>query len=331
MIDLRSDTVTKPTPGMLAAMAAAPVGDDVYGEDPTVNALEAKVAAFFSATRRPSSSRPGTMANQVAIRVHCVPGDEILTESTSHIVLWEAGGAADPQRRDLSARSTAPTAYSNPRRPGRQVAAGRHAQRPHAARQPREHPQPRRRHDLPSVETVAAISAVGTVARAGDAPGRCPRLERRLSRPAFPGPLVGPNTSTRSWSRSARVSARRSARPSSAAQDLMRKARRLRKLFGGAMRQVGYLAAACAYGMDHHLDRLADDHANARSCSADAVASVSGFTLTPADVRTNMVWFEVDSATRLRAGRGRRSCGRTRRSRVGPGRADGSHVSRTST
>src|SRR6476619_631655 len=93
MIDLRSDTLTKPTPGMLAAMMSASVGDDVYGEDPAVNELErrtadllGKEAALFVPT--------GTMSNQIAVRVHCRPQDEILLESTSHIRLWEAGGPA---------------------------------------------------------------------------------------------------------------------------------------------------------------------------------------------------------------------------------------------
>src|SRR3954463_11576535 len=93
MIDLRSDTVTRPTPGMLAAMSAADVGDDVFGEDPTVNELERRTAALFGLEAGlfvPS----GTMANQIAVRVHCRPQDEILLESTSHIYLWEAGGAA---------------------------------------------------------------------------------------------------------------------------------------------------------------------------------------------------------------------------------------------
>src|SRR5262252_3335833 len=93
MIDLRSDTVTKPTPGMLAAMTAAAVGDDVFGEDPTVNELERRTAALFGLEAGlfvPS----GTMANQIAVRVHCRPQDEILLESTSHIYLWESGAAA---------------------------------------------------------------------------------------------------------------------------------------------------------------------------------------------------------------------------------------------
>src|SRR4029453_15383853 len=93
MIDLRSDTVTKPTPKMHAAMMAAAVGDDVFGEDPTVNELEHRTAALFGKEAGlfvPS----GTMANQIAVRVHCRPQDEILLESTSHVYLWEAGGPA---------------------------------------------------------------------------------------------------------------------------------------------------------------------------------------------------------------------------------------------
>src|SRR5688572_24984146 len=93
MIDLRSDTVTKPTAAMTAAMFAAWVGDDVYGEDPTVNALEEAVAGRLgkeAALFVPS----GTMANQIAVRLHCRPGEELITEETSHVVLWEGGGPA---------------------------------------------------------------------------------------------------------------------------------------------------------------------------------------------------------------------------------------------
>src|SRR6476469_7504457 len=93
MIDLRSDTVTRPTPGMLAAMSAADVGDDVFGEDPTVNELERRTADLFGMEAGlfvPS----GTMGNQIAVRVHCRPQDEILLDSNSHILLWEAGGPA---------------------------------------------------------------------------------------------------------------------------------------------------------------------------------------------------------------------------------------------
>ena len=93
MIDLRSDTVTRPTPAMLAAMMAAPVGDDVFGEDPTVNALEQKAARLFgmeAALFCPS----GTMTNQLAIRTHVRPGDEVICDQISHVYLYEGGGIA---------------------------------------------------------------------------------------------------------------------------------------------------------------------------------------------------------------------------------------------
>src|SRR5882757_8061282 len=93
MIDLRSDTVTRPTPGMLAAMTAAAVGDDVFGEDPTVNELERRTAELFG-MEAGLFVPTGTMSNQIAVRVHCRPQDEILLESTCHIYLWEAGGVA---------------------------------------------------------------------------------------------------------------------------------------------------------------------------------------------------------------------------------------------
>src|SRR6202044_1618332 len=92
-VDLRSDTVTRPTPGMRAAMAAAEVGDDVFGEDPTINRLQERVAAYFgkeAALYVPS----GTMSNQICVRVHTQPGDELLCESTCHVYTWEAGGPA---------------------------------------------------------------------------------------------------------------------------------------------------------------------------------------------------------------------------------------------
>ena len=93
MFDLRSDPVTKPTPGMFAAMAAAPLGDDVYGEDPTVNALEEKVAALLG-TEAAVFVPTGTMSNQLAVRAQTQPGDELICEEFCHIYNWEAGGPA---------------------------------------------------------------------------------------------------------------------------------------------------------------------------------------------------------------------------------------------
>ncbi|QEL18179.1 low-specificity L-threonine aldolase [Limnoglobus roseus] len=288
MIDLRSDTLTKPTPGMLAAMAAAPVGDDVYGEDPTVNALEAKVATFFgheAAVFFPT----GTMANQVAIRTHCEPGDEILIESTSHIVLWEAGGVAVH-----SGATCRPIDGTHGLLTAAQLEGKLRPDDMHSVRTrlvSLENTHNRGGGTIYPLETVAAISAWA----------RSNGLAMHLDGARLWNAIVASGVSGPEWGRHfdtimVAFSKGLGAPVGSAlvgSTDLMRKARRLRKLFGGAMRQVGYLAAACIHGMDHHLDRLADDHANARLL-ADAVGSVPGFTLTPADVRTNMVWFEVD-------------------------------------
>lgn len=288
MIDLRSDTVTQPTPGMLAAMAAAPVGDDVYGEDPSANALEAKVAQYFghdAAVFFPT----GTMANQVAIRVHCDPGDEILTESTSHIVLWEAGGAAVH-----SGATVRPfDGEWGLLKPARLVGAIR----------PNDMHSVRTR--LVSLEnthnrgggTIYPLDDVTAISRWARSNG----LAMHLDGARIWNAIVASGVSGREWGRQfdtimVAFSKGLGAPVGSAligSKSLMDKARRLRKLFGGAMRQIGYLAAACSFAMDHHIERLADDHANARLL-AEAVASVPGFTLTPPNVQTNLVWFAVD-------------------------------------
>ncbi len=110
-IDLRSDTVTRPTPGMRAAMAEAPVGDDVFGDDPTVIRLEERVADLLgmeAALYVPS----GTMSNQIAVNVHMLPGDELLCDLNCHIYNYEAGGPSNPLRRHPAAPSTAISASS---------------------------------------------------------------------------------------------------------------------------------------------------------------------------------------------------------------------------
>lgn len=289
MIDLRSDTVTKPTAGMLAAMMAAPVGDDVYGEDPSANRLEAAVAEYFgheSAVFFPT----GTMANQVAIRVHCDPGDEILTESTSHIVLWEAGGAA------VHSGATCRTFDGDFGRLNVDQLAN--AVRPNDMHSVRtrlvslENTHNRGGGTIYPIDSIAKISSWA----------RTHGLAMHLDGARIWNAIVATGISGQEWGRhfdTIMVAFSKGlGAPSGSAligpRSLMEKARRLRKLFGGAMRQIGYLAAACLYGMQHQLDRLAEDHAHAKRL-AEAVASVPGFTLTPPQVETNLVWFEVDS------------------------------------
>ena len=149
-IDLRSDTVTRPTPGMRAAMAAAEVGDDVFDEDPTVNRLQDRVAELLgkeAALFVPS----GTMANQICVRVHTQPGDELICETTSHIYIWEAGGPAvlsgvtsRTVDGDYGVLDVEQLRGQDPARVG--------ALRAHAAGVPGEHAQPRRRPRLPARE-----------------------------------------------------------------------------------------------------------------------------------------------------------------------------------
>jgi threonine aldolase len=288
MIDLRSDTVTKPTPPMLAAMTAAAVGDDVFGEDPTVNELERRAAALFGHEAGlfvPS----GTMSNQIAVRVHCRPQDEILLETNSHICLWEAGGPA---------ALSGVTCRTIDGRYGRlEVADFAGKVRPDDIHTVRtrlvslENTHNRGGGTVYSLETVKAICGWA----------RENRLATHLDGARIWNAMVATGVAAAEWGRQfdtvSVCFSKGLGTPVGSAllgpKDLIKDARRVRKLFGGAMRQAGFLAAACLYAMDHHVERLAEDHANAKIV-AGAVRDVPGLTLTPPEVETNLVWFEVD-------------------------------------
>jgi threonine aldolase len=290
MIDLRSDTVTKPTPGMLAAMMTAAVGDDVYAEDPTVNALEAKVADYLgveAAVFVPS----GTMSNQIAVRTHCRPGDEMLIEETSHVLLWEAGGPA--VHSGVTCRTFAgswgvldPAQLDGMIRPDD----------PHSVRTRLVCLENTHNRGGGTVYPLEKVAAISTWARANG-------LAMHLDGARLWNAVVASGVPAREWCRhfdtvSVCFSKGLGAPVGSALagpKGFIAQARRTRKLFGGAMRQVGFLAAACEYAMDHHIDRLADDHANAKLL-ADAVSSKPMFRLAPPRVETNLVWFDVDPA-----------------------------------
>ena len=290
MIDLRSDTVTKPTPGMLAAMLAAPVGDDVYGEDPTINALEAKVAAYLG-TEAAVFVPSGTMANQIAVRLHCRPGDELLCEATSHVVLWEGGGPAA-----LSGVSVHTVDGKNGLLDLPTVERGlrpNDIHSPHTRLVWLENTHNRGGGTVQSLDSIAGISAWA----------RSQNLTLHLDGARLWNAVVASGTPAKTWAGhfdtiSVCFSKGLGAPVGSAlagSYELILRARRYRKLFGGAMRQAGILAAACVYAMDHHIDRLQDDHANAQLI-ADAIRAVPGLMLVPHGVETNLVWFEVDGA-----------------------------------
>lgn len=302
MIDLRSDTVTKPTPGMLAAMTAAAVGDDVFGEDPTVNELERRAADLFGLEAGlfvPS----GTMSNQIALRVHCRPQDEVLLESTCHVYLWEAGGPAALS--GLTCRTIdAPRGILDvPHLDGKVRPDDPHAVRTRLVCLENTHN--RAGGTVYPLDTVKAVSAWA----------RANGLAMHLDGARIWNAMAASGAPAREWAKhfdtvSVCFSKGLGAPVGSALlgpKELIKHARRIRKLFGGGMRQAGFLAAACLYALDHHIDRLAEDHANARLI-ADAVRDVPGLRLVPAEVETNLVWIEVgpplgtakDVADRLR-------------------------------
>ena len=288
MIDLRSDTVTRPTAGMRDAMFSAPVGDDVYGEDPTVNRLEARVAEVLgkeAAIYVPS----GCMANQIAVRLHCAPGEEILAERTSHILLWEGGGPAA-----LSGVTVRPLDGTHGIL---LVESLREALPPDDIHCPQTRLiwlENTHNRGGGTIHPFASIQAIGAWAASVCVPMHLDgaRLWNAATATGTPAAAWAEPFATVSVCFSKGLGAPvGSALAGSKSQIAL--ARRYRKLFGGAMRQVGFLAAACLYALDHHVERLADDHANARML-ADAVTATPGLTLDPPEVHTNVVWFRVD-------------------------------------
>jgi threonine aldolase len=230
----------------------------------------------------------GTMANQIAVRVHCRPQDEILLESTCHIYLWEAGGAAALS--GVTCRTLdgfngllGDGDFANKIRPD-----DMHAVRTRMVALENTHNR--------GGGTVYSPDAVNSIARWARHHGLAMHLDGARIWNAIVKTGVPANVWGRMFDTVAVCFSKGLGAPVGSMligpKDLIAHGRRIRKLFGGAMRQVGYLAAACRYALDHHIDRLAEDHENARLI-AGAVADVPGFTLTPPEVETNLVWFVV--------------------------------------
>lgn len=288
MIDLRSDTVTKPTPGMLAAMQAAAVGDDVYGEDPTINRLERAVADYLgkeAALFVPS----GTMSNQIAIRLHCRPGEELICDSTSHVLLWEAGGPAALSGVTTRAIDGTFGILSPSHLDGKVRPKDMHS--PQTKLVVLENTHNRGGGTCYTLDNVKPIYAWA----------KANGLAMHLDGARLWNAIVATGVPGKDWARyfdsiSVCFSKGLGAPVGSAlagTKAFIDQARWVRKLFGGAMRQAGYLAAACLYAMEHHIHRLAEDHANAKVI-AEAISAVPGLKLTPPKVETNLVWIEVD-------------------------------------
>jgi threonine aldolase len=289
-VDLRSDTITKPTRPMREAMAAAEVGDDVLGDDPTVKELEAETAALLgkeAAMFTPS----GTMANQLAIRSHTEPGDEVILESQAHVYIYEGGAPAalsgvtcrclDGERgifkaADVEAVLRPPDTHF-PR--SRLVCIENTHNRGGGKIWP-----------LEQIEEVAAAARRHGLllhldgARLWNAAVATGIPENRWAAPfdtvsvCFSKGLGAPVGSALVGSKA-----------------FLERARRFRKMFGGGMRQAGIIAAGALFALRHHRARLAEDHANAKAL-AEGIRACKGMEVAPGESETNMVRFHASKA-----------------------------------
>jgi threonine aldolase len=287
LIDLRSDTVTRPTLGMRAAMAAAEVGDDQFGEDPTTNRLQERIAVLLgkeAALWVPT----GTMANQVALRVLTRPGDDVVVSRESHAVWHETGGAAANAGVQFTEIGSGGLFDESELR---------------AAIKPRDHMMytPTTLMEIENTHNRSGGVVVPT------------ELATRLCEVAHEAGIAAYLDGARLWN-----SAAAEGRPVAdlaapfdlvsvalskglgapagsvlaGSAETIKRAVRYRRMAGGAMRQVGILAAAGNYALDHHLERLVDDHANARQL-AETLATSPAIELDPELVRTNIVVFRL--------------------------------------
>jgi threonine aldolase len=293
-IDLRSDTVTRPTPAMLDAMMSAEVGDDVFGEDPSINRLE-KMAAELFGMEAALYSPSGTMSNQIGINCHTRPGDEVICEKSSHVYIYEGGGIAFNSGSQVKAldgdlgRITA-----------RQIEQAINPDDVHRART-----------SLVSLENTTNRGGGGCYDREEILRIRklCTDrgLKLHLDGARLFNALVAKGETASSYGEvfdSISVCLNKGLGcpigsillgPS----PYIRQARRVRKVFGGGMRQAGFMAAAGIYALQHHIDRLAIDHAHARKLAA--ALEKKSFVRRILPVETNIVIFDVDPALPAKA------------------------------
>lgn len=291
VIDLRSDTVTRPTAAMRQAMADAEVGDDVYGEDPTVKRLQQAVADLLgkeAALYVPS----GSMANQVCIRTHTEPGDEIIAHGESHIYHYETGAPAGLSGCSLRLLTGERGQFT--------ADAVRAAVRPnnshysHSAMIIVENTHNRGGGSVWSLDEIGAIREVAdefqlamhldgarlmnACAATGHAPAEYARHFDTVSM-CFSKGLGAPVGSAVAGS-----------------HEMIRRVHRFRKMFGGGMRQAGIIAAGALYALENHVERLVEDHANAKRL-ATALVGVPGLSVDVSAVETNMVYLEPHEST----------------------------------
>jgi len=286
-VDFFSDTKTRPTAAMRAVMANAAVGDERADEDPSVNRLVARCAALLgkpAALYLPS----GTMCNEIALAVHCRPGDEVICDRTSHLIGFEGGGPAA-----LAGVMLTPLAGERGRFDAAQFRAALRPDRPYAPRQ-----------RLVEVEqtanlgggTIWPLEQLTEVAAVAHEHGLVTHMDGARLLNAAVATRIAVADYARDYDSVWIDFSKGLGAPGGAvlagSAEFIREATRLKLRWGGAMRQSGIIAAACDYALDHHVARLAEDHANAAAL-ARGIAQIDGLSIDPASVETNLVYFDV--------------------------------------
>lgn len=288
IIELRSDTFTKPTPAMFEAMMAAKVGDDVFGEDETVNALEQKTAKLFgmeAAIFCPS----GTMTNQLAIRAHCIPGSEVICDEQSHVYIYEGGGIA------VNAQSSVKLIRGEK---GKITAA----QVGNAINNPNDIHQPVTRlvslentsnrgggsiYDFKEIVSIKNVCDQNKLKLHLDGARLFNALAESTETPLDYGKIFDSISICLSKGLGCPVGSLLLGNT-----EIIKQTRRFRKLMGGGWRQAGFLAAAGIYALDHHVERLREDHRRAKE--AGKLISKLSYVKDIYPIETNIIIFELD-------------------------------------
>ena len=291
-IDLRSDTVTRPTPEMRKAMFEAPVGDDVFGEDPTINALQEKAAALLG-KEAALFVASGTMGNQLSIKAHTQPGDEVIIEAGGHAMNFEGGAGAIISGVQFMGIPGERGVFDAP-----QVEAAIRVEDPH-------YPLSR----LVVIEnthnrgggTVFPLQNILRIREVVSRRGLLMHMDGARMWNACVAAGVSPKDYAAPFDSVSVCLSKALGCPAGSivagSRAFIKRVHRSRKMVGGGMRQIGFLGAAGIYALDHHIQRLEEDHRKAKIL-ARGLAGIKNVIIKPEEVETNLVFFDVSPSER---------------------------------